>query len=488
MALRFPIGKFIILILLFISFSACVHNVPIKQDYMKKAKVIFSSNEKINTTVGLYLNENLKNYVYSTSKMGMIFKMQVGKYIDEIGNEFAKSMFTNHIVVNELPPYLGTYRPNCEFVVVPEVLNAHGDAPGLTHGTIRSFIRLRISAYDLNGDLVWQREEIGAYVSADVDYLSVLVDGFGLAGDVGFNAGVNAFTKIYDNFKESKPPALLSLVETKEKAEKIRQNEESNHSYLFNRGLDLLAKKNYLQALYCFENSSLLRPDRHLDYYNAAICQLYSGQRDRAMENFTKVRKLTNDKKWLDACDDWIMRIKNMPKIGIALVDDEKNISNSQMTDSVKEKLYKSSLLNIVSQIKCISPRTLENTEMINRCIGQFTKDEIQIALIMQPQQSEINLNIKYQLEKTVGRNKRQKKEVVEQTVTEGDIAREYHVRLNMKAYALKNNIQLIDTLIDLSTVRIPYQKFNQYADVYDGLYNKAIDRMIIALLQKDIF
>jgi hypothetical protein len=80
--------------------------------------------------------------------------MDAGRYIEPISMKIISAIFSDVTIVNQLPPYNGDYNPDVEAVVKPEILYCYGDDVGTISGVIEARFKMRITAYDLRGEIL----------------------------------------------------------------------------------------------------------------------------------------------------------------------------------------------------------------------------------------------------------------------------------------------------------------------------------------------
>ena len=91
----------------------------------------------------------------------MTLQMNVGESMALVSKQLASKMFKEVALVDSLPPYTDGYRPDVEAVVEPEILFFYGDVTGTASGHIEAVVKMRITAYDLAGKILWQDEAVG---------------------------------------------------------------------------------------------------------------------------------------------------------------------------------------------------------------------------------------------------------------------------------------------------------------------------------------
>jgi hypothetical protein len=144
-------------------------------DPSEDLRSLFPVNERIHARVGVYISEDLRNYILEHEKTGMNFRMEIGKYLVPIAMQMAGAMFDEAVEIDSLPPYMGDYRPDVEAIVEPEILYACGNAAGAFSGRVEAKVKLRIKAYDLSGKAIWQGEALGESSGDRVDFVTTFL-------------------------------------------------------------------------------------------------------------------------------------------------------------------------------------------------------------------------------------------------------------------------------------------------------------------------
>ena len=144
--------------------AGCTYTGTVKPGGMteeQRPRMEFPETKSIPLNVGLYLGEDLQKYAYMRQKTTMTLKMNVGESVALVSRQLASKIFKEVSLVDSLPPYTDGYRPDVEAVVEPEILYFYGDATGTASGHIEAVVKMRITAYNLAGKVVWQDEAVG---------------------------------------------------------------------------------------------------------------------------------------------------------------------------------------------------------------------------------------------------------------------------------------------------------------------------------------
>ena len=233
----------------------------------------------------------LKTTFTNNKEWARPFKLKVGEYLLPIAMKMGSAMFDKVTLVNSLPPYDGNYRPDVEAVISPEVLSCYGDAVGAFSGYIKAKTKLRVTAYDLGGNVLWQDEAIGESKSKNIDFVKTLLTGMEEVGKTGYQAAFSAATQIINDFYDRPPQELLSLLEIK-KAENLRTGgalpDFELFKNLYEKGQFQYDKKNYYQSLYLFAKASNIASDEPSALFYTGASYTHTGDKSRALKKFDR--------------------------------------------------------------------------------------------------------------------------------------------------------------------------------------------------------
>lgn len=195
--------------------SGCAYDVPFAPDLIKDMRQSQLVREKMPIKVGIYLSDDLKQYIYNRQKIGAILPMRVGDYVLSTAMTMGSAMFDEVIWVNALPPYDESYRPEVEAVIRPEILFYYADTVGAFTGYIKARTKLRVTGYDLGGNVLWQDEAIGESTSQNMDFVNSLLGDTEEVNKTGEQAVFAAAVHIINDFYAAPPQKLVSFVEIK---------------------------------------------------------------------------------------------------------------------------------------------------------------------------------------------------------------------------------------------------------------------------------
>lgn len=446
--------------------SGCVVQAPPSSDTSRDLSRLFAVAEKVHARAGVYLNEDMRGYVYKQEKAPAPFQMETGRNIRPVVMTMASAMFDNAIEVDSLPPYTGGYRPDVEVVIEPELTYTYGATSGVMSGQLTAVVKLRVKAYDLSGRIIWQGEALGENQGEQVDVLSTLLGNVDKSAKAAGQAGLNAAVKIIKEFNVSKPPELYSLLEQKASAQAKGQKRSGGGDEaekLFQRGMYQYDKKNFQQAIYSFQQADRLKPDDLSNRFYLGVCQMYTGQKRRAVDTLNYV--LTNSKKGDSLAANsrqWIQRLNDPLKISIVFSG-----YNGRIAGDVRQ-----GFLNSLTNCGMYDVISVQDTEgpvaqsAMKKYIDEAARKKARIVLFVQ---SEKNV-----------------KDLTDPTLREGDIASEFALNTNVKAYSAQKKKPVSDFILFDNAARMKKQANAEL--IQTGLLQRSANRTVLSLLGNEIF
>jgi tetratricopeptide (TPR) repeat protein len=452
--------------------SGCVYNVPVTPNAAQDLEGVFSVDDRIHAKVGVYISDDVRNYVIKREKMGMGFQMDVGKHLVLIAMAMAGKMFDQAVEVNSPPPYMGGYRPDIEAVMEPEILYAYGNVRGAFAGQVEAKIKFRVKVYDLSGKVIWQGDALGESRSENVDFVATFLAGMDQVGRVGYQAGIFAAKKIINDFNASKPPELYALLDVKDLAKSGAQKKSGASEAadkLYQKGLSHFDKKNFEQALYGFQQAAKLSPDDLVIKFYVGVCYMYTGQRARALEELKavlaknpKADKLSGD------CKSWIQRMNDPLKIGVMFAGSQDSFPED-LRKRYLEALRASGMYDIaeVKDAEAADPQT--DTAAFNKHLEDSSKKKIRVVILVQ--------------------GLRSMSELTDPSLpADGDRATEFELNASVRPYGTQKKKAVSDFLLTDASARIKKQTEPEKAAVSSGLAQRSSSRVILSLLGSEIF
>lgn len=469
MSYKYKVRVLINAFLLSALLSGCVHNVPLAVDPNKDMSRAFPSTKKLPAKVGIYIGDDLKKYVYKQQKMGMTFQMNVGEYLPPIGLQMASSMFEDVIPVTSLPPYNNGYKPDIEAVVVPEILYCYGNAVGTLSGYIEGKALIRITAYDLGGKVLWQDEAMGESRSRELSFVGAFLGGMEEVGKTGYDAAFSAAVKIIKDFNARPPKELYSLLEIKSVGTLRNRQNISNFEIFQNyyqKGQFQYEKKNYYQALYSFEKAENLNPDDQSTLFYIGVCYTYTGQKDRALEEFRRVVDLGSRSREATDAKEWIDLLSEPLKIAIV---NSRTAGDRGLNDGLISQALQDSRMYELVDVNDLRPPTATNPQKEwNQFLERCFKKGIKVVII-----SDID-------------SLSQKIRIDQQPI--GDVATEHVVKISSKAYTAKKKEVKADIKIIERTSTMREQSKEAEDTIKGQLLKNGAEKLVLRLLEKDIY
>lgn len=453
--------------------SGCVHNVPLTVDASKDIEHAFPRTKKIPAKVGIYLNNDIKHYIYKQTKVGMTFQMNIGEYVVPISRQMVSAIFEDVTFVDSLPPYKDYYSPDVEAVVEPEIIYCYGNAVGTISGHIEAELKMRITAYDLSGRILWRDETTGESRSENLNLVGTFLGGMEKVGKTGYDAAFAAAVKIINDFNARPPKELYSLVEIKRLATLKNRKNISNFNLFqkyYEKGQYQYEKKNYYQALYSFEKAEQINPDDLSTAFYIGVCCTYTAQKEKALRKFKEV--VEQGPKSQEAMDakKWIEILKEPLKIGILIPHKFGNIRSGDkaLNDSVvQQSLTDSRMYELADMNETDYPGSVKSADF-NRLLDNSFKKGIEIIIYATLDQASKKIDMA---------NK-----------TAGDVATQHVVKITASAYSTKKKTLQSEIMITEITSTIREITKEEERTIKQQLLDKGAEKLVLRLLQNNIF
>ncbi|TRW94894.1 tetratricopeptide repeat protein [Candidatus Methylobacter oryzae] len=446
--------------------SGCAYNVPLAVDPVKDMHQSRLVSKKMPIKVGIYLSDDLKHYVYKQQRMGTAFRMKIGKYLPIVAAAMASAMFDDVILVDSVPPYSNSYKPDVEAVIRLEILSCYANAVGDLSGYIKAKTKLRITAYDLDGNSLWQDEAVGESRSTELDFIGSLLDGMEEAGKTGYQAVFSATARLINDFYAKPPQKLLALLEVK-KAENLRNLPNFElFKTLYEKGRFQYDKKNYCQSLYLFAKASTIVPDEPATLFYTGACYTHSGDKQNALKKFADIIAKSPSGQEASDAKKWIQRLNDPLKIGLA------NINKANKTaldnEAVRNALTNSNMYTVIDTAKL----TALNNPLISPDFSQFldscSKKGAKVIILHEIDSSSQKASPDY--------------------YGGEDVATEHSVRISAKAYSTKRKQLTTAILINEKSSTMQKQTAEEEAKTKQQLLENASRKLVLQLLKNDIF
>jgi tetratricopeptide (TPR) repeat protein len=456
---------FYIFLMIAIMTSGCAYNVPPVDSAKDNQSQL--SRKKMPIKVGMYLSDDLKQYIYQQPKKTSDFQMKIGQYLPKIAMTMGSAMFDDVVSVNALPPYDDSYRPDVEAVIRPEILFCYGNTVGVLAGYLQAKIKLRVTVYGLDGNRLWQDEAIGESRSNDMDY-SYLA-GMDEPDKTGYQAISSATAHIIDDFHAKPPQELLSLVEIK-KAENLRDQgalpDFELFKALYEKGQFQYDKKNYYQSLYLFSKASSLAPDEPAALFYTGASYTHTGDKQRALKQFADlIKKKTAGQQAADA-KKWIQRLNDPLKV--AIIGGNKADGLGLNDDVIQEALINNGMYKVIDTAKLMPAGHSMTTPEFSQFLDECYKKGVKVVILH---------DIDSSSEKAPSNH-----------YSGEDVATEHKVRISAKAYSTKKKHLKTEVQIDEGSSTIQGQTAEEETKTRQQLLQSGAKKLVLQLLKNDIF
>ncbi|WP_333872823.1 tetratricopeptide repeat protein [Methylobacter sp.] len=462
-------NPFYIFLIVAIATSGCAYNFPVVVDPVKDMHQSQLVRKKMPIKVGMYLSEDLKQYIYKQQKMGTTFQMRVGEYLLPIAMTMGSTMFDDVIVVNSLPPYSDSYRPDVEAVIRPEILFYYGDAVGAFSGYIKAKTKLRITAYDLGGNVLWQDEAIGESKSKNMDFVSSFLGDMEEVGKTGYQAAFSAATQIINDFYAKPPQALFALVEIK-KAENLRNwgalADFELFKELYEKGQFQYDKKNYYQSLYLFAKASSIAPDEPAALFYTGASYTHTGDKRGALNKFTDIIKKKASGQEASDSKKWIRRLDDPLKVGI--IDGNKVNKPVLNNGVIQDALINSGMYNVMDTSKLVPSNNPVTQADFPQFLDKCYKKGIKVVILPDIDSSS--------------------KQAQSDHYDGEDVATEHTVKISAKVYSTKKKHLKTEVQINEKSSTMNAQTEEEGMKTKQQLLQSGAKKLVLQLLKNDIF
>ncbi|MBF0552683.1 MAG: hypothetical protein HQK60_19390, partial [Deltaproteobacteria bacterium] len=290
-------------------------------------------------------------------------------------------------------------------------------------------------------------------------------------GRVGYIAGVLAAQKIVREFNGSKPPELYSLLELKGISEQELMAAPGSPRVFrrfYHKGMYHFRKKNFEQALYCFQQAGNVNPDDLLTQFYIGVCHMYVGQKNLALAKFELVldNHQRNDKLTKDS-RSWIHRLNDPLKIGLVFLN-ERGPQDSDSVRFISQALSRSAMFEIIDVNRWRAGEAFDDPGQWNRFLKSCTRKGIRVVLCIQTE--------------------RASRILTDPNLVEGDFASEFSLTHKIKAYGTSKrqivlDLNLLETAAHIGNLSAPEDDAIQ-----SSLQRRSSDELVLSLLENEIF
>ncbi len=455
------------LIVLFVT-SGCVLTVPLDVDSQRDIRRSLPRTKKIPAKIGLYISDDLRRYVFQKQKLGMTFQMNIGNYVVPISKQMISAIFEEVQFVDSLPPYTGAYRPDVEAVVKSEIIYSYGNAIGTVNGYIEAKVKMRVTGYDLSGNIIWFDEALGENRSEELSLVKTFLGNMEKVGQTGYEAALSAAINIIKDFNNSPPKELHSLLEIKGlstlKARKGISADQLFQKY-YQKGQSLYQKKNYHQALYSLEKAEKLRPKDASTLFYIGVCYTYTGRKNRAIEKFERVVKMYPNNQEAKDSAKWLDLLRNPLKIGVVF-NNKEELQN--VADTIKKSLIQSRFYELIDVNEMKPPVGVMTTKDLDKFLGNAQRKDLFVVLYV-----------------SAGKEKGSIRMVQDKG---GDVANELTVNIMAKAFSTRKKKLLSEIIIKEKMSVIKLKTWQEEMVLQGILLNRGADKLVLKLLENDIY
>lgn len=467
------IPAFIMLLILVFFLGGCARDVPLQRDTLSQKPLPVK--EKIYLRVGVFVDENVQNYVHTKDRLGIAYRMPVGRNVAPLAMLAASALFDEAVEVHGRPPYTTSYQPDVQAVVEVELLSVHLEAVGTLAGHIEAQIGLRLKVINLRGDVLWNHDAWGEGRSEGVDFVNSLLKNRKEVHHTVQEAGLSSIRQILRDFNPNRVPELQSFAQLRRLSPgKSSRNvsDASRAENLFQKGMEHLKKKNFHEALYAFQMAERSDPNDLLSRFYTGVCYVFTGQRDRALLRITGVldNKPRRPPGLAADCRKWIDRLHDPLKIMLVGTSQSESLSPEQVIKEVSLSLSESKMYEIVALDDFDSSGAVRSVNQRNEHLSRAVKAGAKVLLMLHV--VEERQDVRLTGEDTKG----------------GDSAVVLQIKTIATAYGTESGKLIAELRIEDSTSTMGRTSFFRADKAEIALMGRSGDRLLLNLLKNEIF
>lgn len=362
------------LIILATAFPGCAYKQEPYLDPAINIHQIFSPDQKLPLNAGYFFNDGLRNYSYEFAGRPSLFDIQIGQNFLLIWAQVSKGIFSRVVEVDSLPPYPENKYRDIEVVIHPEITACYANLSGSERGNIGVEINMRLTAYDLDGNVVWMREGGGYFKSTTLEYWSSLVNYW--TENTAQRAIFAASERLVRELITSPPDEINSLISLKKISDK---NSDKYYNLTFNQAADYFAEGYYHYSYIAFSKAETILPGKSekASYYKG-LSAIYTGWKDEGIYIFNKINHEYPETESANAARIMLKRLSDKKKIGIVVYQEKgRRVSpiTYQVNSSLGEAIGKSKYYDYVEAMDIAPPvKMLYDDEMrrfLDRCYSK---------------------------------------------------------------------------------------------------------------------
>ncbi len=467
--LKHRISLWIFLLTLMGTLSGCVHDVP---STVAPAGAICQQIPQANrkqARIGIYLDDDMRKYVYKKKIMGVTFRMNIGRMLSPILMQMVPAMKLDDVVfVNSLPPYGNSCTPDVDAVIEPEILYCSGTLKGTVTGHIDVKITMRMTVYDAAGKVLWQDKAVGVSRSEDLNiagnYLGILE----MADRTGHEAIFSAVGRFIDDFNDGLPRELYTHDEV-ENPHTLMNKGASDFEFFkryYRNARVQYGKRNFYRALCLFKKANILNPGDLSTLFYMSACYTYTGEKDKALRTFKKFFELSQTSQEAGDSKKWIELLKEPLKIGF--VGSPGSGHTNKDDTLIQRALTDSGMYEIVEMPRVKRPAKGKATPEFTRFLDKCHDRGVKIVLF-----DDVNYTAR---------------KAVEDGQRGADTAMEYIASISVKAYSTKKKELRNEIRIDERASTIRGKNKNEESAIRRQLFEKGGTELVLRLLENEIF
>lgn len=464
---KFIISLWFYFLILISTFYGCAYNLPSASNPNNEACRMSPESKKTHARVGIYLNDDFREYDYKRRLLGTTFRMRVGDSLYAILPQMTSAMMLGDTVtVKSLPPYDDNYRPDVDAVMEPEILYAYGNVAGTVAGNVGARIIMRMTIYDLDGRVLWQDTATGISRSGELDlagnYLGILEN----ADRIAYEAAFSAAARITNDFNNSRRKGLSITGEIQGPPASYNNSKFSDIAlfrHYYDSGRLQYENKRFYQALISFEKAMDANPADLSTLFYLAACYTYTGQKNMAVLEFSKFRELTESPPEIRDAEKWMSLLERPLRIGVVPAgpgDEGHSILKRVLADS---GMYEVNELPGL-KISAADSKDAEFDKFLDECLEKGMR-----IVILE--------NIDY----TAGK-------AVKASPAGADTATDYVARITAKVYSTKKKELKTEIRIDERETSIRKESRAGEQAIKDRLFERGAKELVLRLLENDIF
>ena len=442
--------------------------------------------EKIRARVGVYVSDEVRNYVHrSGGAQGQVSGVEIGRHVVPMAGGMASALFAEAMEVRSLPPYMGQYRPAVDLVMEPEILRAGSAVEASLNGRIGAWVKLRVKAYGLQGEVLWERDASGESLSEPMNLIPTMWGRSDMLDRAGRLAVLSAARRLGMDIGTNRPPEISSLLDARgARSASGKRSSKSNLSdanrSAYQKGVQHLQAKDYERAFHSFQQAADSKAGEHLlARFYQGVCCVYTGRRSQGLDIFKAVSSSAGrDEKLAGDCNKWIQRLGDPLQIAIVFPGGAPNSVDTSINRILEQGLSDTGMYSVVRTGLPAGPAGPgENPVKRNRVLEELARNGVEVALFIQVERSS----------KTPGESEAADALPVA-WAKEGDAASEFNLTTRVRVFGT-NTKRLVGEFALSDSATRPVRLSTAVEDANHLLLaGRNSNRLALKLLENDIF